>query len=99
VLPTSATGTPRPPARPGDRGDAAVKGDGEPGELAEPVAGGAVLADVELRGELGDVELADPVPGDLAVADVELGVGDAEAAVDVTVNCSTAMGVPPSAAG
>jgi hypothetical protein len=77
----------------------AVKGDGEPGVLAEPVAGGAVLGDVELRGELGDVELADPMPVDVAVADVELGVGDAEVAGDVTVNCPTAIGVLPSAAG
>jgi len=43
--------------------------------------------------ELGDVELRDEL------ADVELGVRDPEAARDVTVNCSMAMGALPLAAG
>jgi hypothetical protein len=78
----------------------AAKGDREPGELADPVDGCAELGVVELAG----VELEDPVsgfavPGDVELAGVELGVGDAEAAGDVTVNCSTAIGVLPSAAG
>jgi hypothetical protein len=72
-----------------------VNGDGEPGELADPVAGRAVLGDVEL----GDPVAGRAVPGDVELADVELGVGDLEIAGDVTVNCSTAMGVLPSAAG
>jgi hypothetical protein len=80
---------------PGDCGDVAVKGDGEPGELADPVVGCAVLGDVELA----DVALGDPVPGCAVLGDVELGVGDPEVAGGVTVNCSMAMGVLPSAAG
>jgi hypothetical protein len=76
----------------------AAKGDGEPSELADPVDGCAGVV------ELAGVELEDPVsgfavPGDVELDGVELGVGDAEAAGDVTVNCSTAIGVLPSAAG
>jgi hypothetical protein len=73
--------------RPAEADGAAVGGDGEPGELGDP--GCVVLGDVEP----GDVELRDEL------ADAELGVDDPEAARDVTVNCSMAMGALPLAAG
>ena len=55
-----------PPVRPGECGDVAANGDGEPGELGEPAPECAGLGDVELA----DVELGvgDPeVAGDVTV--------------------------------
>src|SRR5215470_6679815 len=91
VPPISATGAQWPPVCPGEADDVAVNG--EPGELTDPAPACAGLGDVEPA----DAEPTDP---DCAVlGDAELVVGDPEVAGGVTVNCSTAMGALPLAAG